>query len=289
MQQANTGGREGHPISIVEVDIDDLDAHSGAIEAIYDARQTGLVVRGAFSETLMEACATQLAGDGLDDEWSSPNAGMTGGEIRVVGDAATPTFTALSGPSVQSYAESAARHDGRTRRIFGADARPTQHLQSLLSRLFAGRPAAPADYGDDTTWAPYNFRALDPGQQIYTHHDDHYRLGIYERMDADLDRSTVLSFFVTLQHPDAGGQLVLYSLWGSDPNPPMLPTRFLDTEAIERRFDRQVLNLRGGDLLVFDAGRHVHRVTPVEGSRPRMTFGGFITLDSGRTRLAFWA
>jgi hapalindole-type alkaloid chlorinase len=289
MQQTNIGDREGHPISIVEVDVDGLAAQAGAIEAIYDAKRTGVVVRGAFSPALMEAAASQLTSGGLDDEWSSPNAGMTGGEIRVVGDAATPTFTALTGPTLETYANSAARHEDRTRLVFGTDARPTQHLQSLLSRLFGGRPAAPATHVDDTSWSPYNFRALDPGQQIYTHHDDHYRLSIYDSMDPGLDRSTVLSFFVTLQHPDSGGQLVVYSLWGSDPNPPMLPTRFLDTEAIERRFDQQVLALRAGDLLVFDAGRHVHRVTPIEGSRPRMTFGGFMTLDSERTRLAFWA
>jgi hypothetical protein len=50
-----------------------------------------------------------------------------------------------------------------------------------------------------------------------------------------------------------------------------------------------VCDLRSGDLIVFNAGKHVHRVTPVEGSRPRLTLGGFLTVDRERTRLAFWS
>ena len=80
----------------------------------------------------------------------------------------------------------------------------------------------------------------------------------------------------------------MYGLWGSDPNPPMLPTRFLDTAALERDYDRHVFNLRTGDMVIFDAGHHVHRVSPVEGDRARLTFGGFLTPDIDRTHIGFW-
>ncbi len=284
-----THANEGHHISILDVDADALDAHSDAIETIYGAGLTGIVVRDALPQELVRRGVAQLGGDALASEWSYPNAGMTGGEIRVIGDAATPTFTAMRGPTFERYGEGAARHAARTRLVFGEDAHPTQLVQSVLGRLFGGRPARSPAYNGETTWAPYSFRALDPGEQIYSHHDDHFGLAVYERMDAVFDRSTVLSFFFTLQAPEGGGQLVAYGLWGSDPDPPMLPTRFLDTDALERRFVQHVFDLRAGDLVVFDAGRHVHRVTAVEGSRPRLTVGGFLTLDKARTRLAFWS
>lgn len=288
-QDPGAGRREGHPLSIREVDIDALDARSDVVGRIYGAEQTGVVVRRALPEALVEAGVAQLGGDALAREWSSPNAGMSGGEIRVIGDAATPTFTAMRGPSVERYGASAARHAAQTRAVFGEGARPTDHIERVLGSLFAGRPARPPVFDDDTTWAPYGFRALDPGEQIYAHHDNHYGLGVYERMDPALDRTTLLSWFLTLQAPERGGQLIVYSLWGSDPDPPMLPTRFLDTEALERRFDKHVFDLHPGDLVVFDAGRHVHRVSPVEGARPRLTMGGFMTPDIARTRLAYWS
>jgi hypothetical protein len=276
----------GHPLAFVEVDVDRIDEQSHAIEAIYDARRTGVVVRGAFPPELVAAAVARL---GADAGWTSPNRGMRGGEIRTIGDAATPTFTHLRGPSDELYHESAAQHAARTEAVFGDAEAPTRRVQWLLSRLFAGRPAAPPAFEEGLSWAPYNFRALDPGQQIYTHHDSHYGLSLYQRMDAALDRATLLSFFVTLQAPEGGGRLVVYGLWGNDPDVPMLPTRFIDTAAIEARFEKRALDLGAGDLVIFDAGRHVHRVTPIEGERPRLTFGGFLTLAKDRSRLAFWS
>lgn len=287
--QTQTPEREGHPIVFADIDIDAIDGHGDGLQAIFEQRQCGIIVRGALSEAVRQACVDRLSSGELSDRWTAPNAGMTGGEIRTIGDAATPTFTALRGPSVERYGANAEAHAQRAAAIFGQGDPGREVAASLLSRLFGGRPAAPPKFAAEVDWNPYNVRALDPGEQIYSHHDNHFGLEVYTRMDPDLDRSTLLSFFVTLQAPDAGGELVVYGLWGSDPNPPMLPTRFIDTETLERRFEKHVCNLRAGDLVVFDAGRFVHRVTPVEGTRPRLTFGGFLTVDPARTRLAFWS
>ncbi len=290
MPAASTA-RKGHPIRLIDIDADDIADNGHVIDSVYRAELTGVIVRGALTGKRRETAVRRLTSDALGDRWGAPNAGMKGGEIRTIGDAATPTFTYLRGPSPEVYAASAARHADNTRAIFEeADPRaPTAAIARLLGGLFGGRPAGPPRFSDDLDWAPYNYRALDPGEQIYTHHDNHYGLAVYEKMPADLDRSGLLSWFVTLQAPDAGGELVIYSLWGSDPNPPMLPTRFLDTAALERDWDKAVVDLRDGDLIVFDAGRHVHRVTPVEGQRPRLTLGGFLTPAADRSRLAFWS
>lgn len=281
---------KGHPIELLEIDAAAVPDHGHLIEAIYRGELTGVVVRGAFAGPRREVAVKQLASPALADRWDAPNAGMKGGEIRTIGDAATPTFTHLRGPSPEFYAASAARHAENTQTVFGelADG-ATDAIARVLGGLFGGRPAGPPRFDDALDWAPYNYRALDPGEQIYTHHDNHYGLSVYEKMPADLDRGGLLSWFVTLQAPAGGGELVIYSLWGSDPNPPMLPSRFLDTAALERDYGKQVLDLKDGDLIVFDAGRHVHRVTPVEGPRPRLTLGGFLTLAEDRSRLAFWS
>ncbi|MEZ4466896.1 MAG: 2OG-Fe(II) oxygenase [bacterium] len=284
-----TPAREGHPLRFSEIDAADLAAHADTIEAIYDARHTGIVVRGAFPAERTAATVARLGAADLADQWAAPNAGMTGGEIRTIGDAATPTFTALRGPSIERYGDNVAQHARRAEAVFGDADGPTPYVQHLLGTLFGGRPAAPPVFDDGFTWAPYNLRALDPGQQIYSHHDNHFGLEVYKRMPADLDRTTILSWFITLQAPDAGGELVVYGLWGSDPNLPMLPTRFIDTAALEANFAKENIELRAGDLVVFDAGRHVHRVAPIQGSRPRLTMGGFMTIDQARTRLAFWS
>ena len=114
----------------------------------------------------------------------------------------------------------------------------------------------------DDSLAPIQLsRPRDPGVQIYSHHDNHYGLGIYEHLDSRYDCGALLSWFVTLQPAESGGQLIVYGLWGSDPNPPMLPTRFLDTEVLERDYVRYTFDLHAGDMIIFNSGRHVHRVS----------------------------
>lgn len=276
---------EGHPLEFVDIDVSAIDAHADLIESIYAAERCGVVVRGALPTPLLDAAVARLSGDDL--RWEAPNKGMYGGEIRTIGAAATPTFQFLRGPTPEFYQASAAEHADQVARIHAED--PTPIIQDRLSRLFGGRPAAPPTTGSGLAWRPFNHRALDPGVQIYTHHDNHYGLSVYADMPADLDRGGLLSWFITLQAPEGGGALIVYGLWGSDPNPPVLPTRFLDTATIEARFGRAELDLRAGDLIVFDAGRFVHRVSPVEGAIPRLTLGGFLTLARDRSRLAFWS
>jgi len=269
----------------LDFDVDATGDHGDAIEAAYDGRLVGLVVRRALPGELVAHAAAALTGS---NAWTSPNRGMRGGEIRTIGDAATPTFTHLRGPPDDLYAESAAAHSDRTAAVFGDAATALETVRRLLSALAGGRPAAPPAFDDQLSWPAFNFRALDPGEQIFAHHDNHFGLGVYRHLPGDLERSTLLSFFFTLRAPEAGGELIVYAARGDDPAVPRLPSRFLDTATIEARYPAARLTLGAGDLLIFDAGRMVHRVAPVGGAHPRLTFGGFMTLSTDRSRLAFW-
>ena len=308
MNTSSDSALKGHPISVEELPYDHVYApplqpcgdhlnDRSYLERLYEGSLSALIVRGAFSaDQLSEPVETLRRGD---LPWGSPNRGMAGGELRTLGEAATPCFTAFTGPSRDRYLESAQELATLSQEIF-ADLDPVDHLADLFSELGGGVTASPPRYqvaeeGSETLgasgarWLPFNYRALDPGVQIYSHHDNHYRLPIYEGLGAEYDRASALSWFVTLQAPESGGVLTLYGLWGSDPNPPMLPTRFMDTEALERDYHRVPLELSAGDLLIINSGRNVHRVTPVEGSRPRFTLGGFMTLTTQRDRVAFWS
>ncbi|MCB9524076.1 MAG: 2OG-Fe(II) oxygenase [Myxococcales bacterium] len=286
IQPVDTAGREGHPLSMYELTAAELATQPEILADLFEARHTGVVVRGALPQA--QALADRINDAGLADLWASPNRGMPGGELKVIGEAATPTFTKMQGPSVEQYGEAARTHRATMARVFG-ELEPTARINHLFSGLNGGRAAGPAQFDGHLPWSPYTVRALGPGQQIYSHHDLHYWLAVYQRLPQALDRTSLLSWFITVQAPTGGGELTVYGLWGSDPNPPMLPTRFLDTQALEARFGKHAFDLRAGDLVVFDSGRHVHRVTPVTGDRPRLTLGGFMTLDTARTRAAYWS
>ena len=279
---------KGHPIRVVERHRTEVDGRDDLLSDLFSAETSIVLIRDVFPKAVMASAVQNLAAPALHKQWVSPNQGMVGGEIRTVGAAATPTFTSFSGPSVTDYRASQRTHAAFTQSVFDQTS-PTTVVSELFSDLYAGRPAHPATFASGEPWLPYNYRALDQGQQIYPHHDNHYRLSIYEGFDAHLDRTVILSWFTLLQPAERGGDLIVYGLWGSDPDPPMLPTRFLDTRVLERDYRRFTVPMQSGDVVIFNSGCHVHRVSEVETQQSRMTMGGFATVDVARSHLAFWS
>lgn len=279
---------KGHSIEIVELDAEQLDGCTDHLSDLLDAKTSIIIVRNVFQKSSLKSVSARLLAPNMDAQWTFPNKGMKGGDIRTIGAAATPTFTSFGGPSLSDYRESARTQQILMHEVFDSLA-PTSTVSAVLSKLFAGRPASVANDGFGECWLPFNFRALDLGQQIYPHHDNHYRLSIYDAFDAGLDRSQILSWFTLLQPAERGGELIVYGLWGSDPNPPVLPSRFLDTDVLEREYRRVVVRMEIGDLVLFNSGCHVHRVSEVQSHQSRLTMGGFATVDQAKTRLAYWS
>ena len=291
-----TSSKKGHPILHETLHVSQLSQNnpsstSSKLEELYQADLSLLIVKEAFSPAYVKVATHNLTSSLTQSWWLSPNKGMQGGELRTIGHAATPTFTAFGGPKIEDYLSSIHHHPQRSSLIFETESSsfdPTQHLISLFEALGSGK-ANPPSFNQDSTWLPFNYRALDPSVQIYSHHDQHYRLPIYSHLDDTYDRSAILSWFITLQPAQEGGELILYGLWGDDPNPPMLPTRFLDTNVLENEYLKYTPNLEIGDLVIFNSSCHVHRVSPVQKNRPRYTLGGFLTLSHDRSKIAFWS
>ena len=257
-------------------------AESGPPPSLFERRRTGLVLRGALPQDAVDRWVDAIGASAGDPAWDEPNSGMPGGHLRVVGEAATPTFRTPRGPSIETYQAAAALHAERTAAVLGEDAWPA--LQAALGGGVR-RPVGPSG----VTWPGFSVRSLGPGQQIYAHHDDHYALEVFGDLDPGVSRDALLSWFVTLQPAEAGGELVVYGVDGDDPGIPVLPTRFLDAEALDREGGPHRVALGAGDLVVFDSGRHVHRVTEVEGPRPRLTIGGFLGAYADGSGVACWS
>ena len=279
---------KGHDITFIEIDREDVDGTRDTLSSVIDADVSIIRIRNVFAETDVARAADRLQASDIQPNWTSPNHGMKGGEIRTIGAAATPSFTSFSGPTRSEYQESVPGHEAVTKKVFDPCS-PTTVLTDLFSDLFAGKPAETPVFNSGIPWLPFNYRALDEGHQIYPHHDNHYRLPIYDAFPSQLDQSVILSWFVLLQGAERGGELVVYGLWGSDPDPPILPTRFLDTDVLESDYKRCVVPMNVGDVVLFNSGRHVHRVSTVQPARSRLTMGGFATVNQDRTKAAFWS
>jgi hypothetical protein len=277
----------GREIRVAEVAGDATGAHRDAIADIHQDRLDALVVRRGFPEEVRRAILARVAGDEALP-WLRPNQRGPQADIRVLGVAATPTFATPGGPPVDAYFEDAARYDAIYDQLLGAGPGVPHHLETLLAGLSGGRPVARLALPDGRRFAACTVRALPEGQRIIVHNDhSHFQLPVYRDVVGQLDTSASLSFLVLLQAPEAGGELVIHGVSHADPVP-RLPSGMPDGAAIQAGFPARRIAMAEGDLLLFAAGRLYHHVAPTVGPRPRITLGGFLTLDRDHRTVRYW-
>ena len=96
----STSLKKGHPIvhetlHVSELEhVNQLDSIS-KLEQLYQADFSLLVVKDAIDLAYIHQIVSVLESPQCDSWWLSPNRGMPGGELRTIGHAATPTFTAF--------------------------------------------------------------------------------------------------------------------------------------------------------------------------------------------------
>ena len=133
-------------------------------------------------------------------------------------------------------------------------------------------------------FAPCNLRSLAEGQGIAVHNDNHLYLKIYDPGRPLLDTSVGLSYFLTVQQAESGGELVVYGLHSDDPDQPRMPSGLIDSTEVSRRFVHTSFDTRTGDVIVFGSGRSFHHVETVRGSNERIN----AALGKERDRVLFW-
>lgn len=276
----------------IDVAATDVGAVSNAIEDMYDDVLDVIVIRNAFDRERLSAAGEALDRAGSDPGWARPNEKMPVEDIQLLGTdtPATPTYQAPRGASLDAYLESAKRHRAATESVFDAGFDAAEEFRRVLGAFSGGRPVDIAVNSDGRQYVPFTIRRLVDGRQIGIHHDYHYPLDLYKDLATRLDTRTLISFVVTLQAPEQGGELFVYGVTPQTPDAPKLPNGFsYDLEAIERRFDRARFEVGAGDLFLLASGRCLHRVGLVAGPRARVTMGGFLALEKDHQRVLFWS
>jgi hypothetical protein len=99
-----------------------------------------------------------------------------------------------------------------------------------------------------------------------------------------------LSYFITAQAPEAGGELFLYDLdWDDTPDDVLALSMGPARDELLERFPGRTIALAAGDMVLFTGGRIWHRVVPVRGERPRVTVGGFVAESHDGAQLFYWS
>jgi hypothetical protein len=163
------------------------------------------------------------------------------GPMRSHGTLLAPTEGHPRGPALADHAATCAEVDATLRRV-------APELEPRVLAELAGLHGLPVErFGPGYGFA--TLRVLPPGASAPPHADRYRPEGAWAAREASLDDPERWSWYLVLDAPQRGGELVLE--------------------------DGEAFAAPQGALLTFCASRWIHRVAEVEGPRARVTLGGF--------------
>jgi hypothetical protein len=278
----------------LDLDAQEIHERPTAIAEILEGTRQGLIIRDVYSPEQVAVIAGRL-------ERGEP--GLAADPFRKSAHLADPPR--IYGRTLNNCAADLGQYcaDGaefrlRCRELF----RDVPDFEERMTEIFGaltGLPVeVPAGPEPGQIYAPSTIRLLPRGHGITPHADN----SLYDKPQAwhlsTLTEPALLSFFLTLSLPQSGGELVVYALEWGDFRPGSDTANRLhvargettligDAAAHVRTFASMSFKPAVGDLLIFDAGRYFHEVTP--GDSARCTIGGFMAPSRDNQRLYYWS
>ncbi|WP_414517097.1 hypothetical protein [Nostoc sp. PCC 9305] len=274
--------------NFVELDVSEIGNYPEGIIDICDRQIHGLVVKNFISEEDISRVVSRLTRKGAFP-------GSSFGDVLIYGPALY-----VCDADITQYCEEAVDFRKYCRQLFSGGADFETRLTEVLGAMSGGRPVELPVTPDGYAYTPTTIRVLKTGQEMGWHFENqflHCTPG-YRHLETIVEPEDHLSYFVVLSAANAGGELVLYDLEWSE-------TEWPDKEhggtrknglvngqliaSVMEDYDQMFLSPQAGSLVVFDAGRILHRVSAVEGSRRRITVGGFLAFSKEREKLFYWS
>jgi hypothetical protein len=144
---------------------------------------------------------------------------------------------------------------------------------------------------------PYSFRVVLPGRGgLFVHQDEqllpYVQPQVGERIAQHITPGSMMSWFITLQCPQQGGELWVadntYSNYAKDGQHHLVSPTGHRIEA--GSCPHELVRTPAGSLLIFKGGTYWHKVIPpAMDSCERITLGGFMAMGTDGRTLHFWS
>ena len=247
----------------------------------------GLVVRGVYDRaTAARIAATLEAGDERLSLQARDSSDSKAVQTRTGGIPTSPSDVYPRGPDVGTYHASAPTFRALCAELFAPAPELGERCADLFSRLAAGRPARLAQHQDGRPFGALTLRCVPNGCGFPPHcENDYAAIAVYDSLRERVRLLRKLGFFIRLQVPESGGELVLYDkthVAGGRP----FPDRPLE---VVEQVPHVRIEASAGDLVVLPSGSRYHQVTRVHGSRARWTAGGFGAFTTDGDEFWHWA
>lgn len=167
-------------------------------------------------------------------------------------------------------------------------------LISILSKISGERVVElPQENGNEYT--PVTLRFVPPNQPgIIAHTDSEFIYGYgYSYLHEIANISDCLSFFIVVNKPEQGGELIFYDL-------PLSSQQLKAMKNGRNKFIREVkkdiencpykcIDLDEGDMVVFKSSTLIHKIVEGYGNKTRITIGGFLAISHDDKKVYYWS
>ena len=253
-------------LRFIEFEYNTIAQHSGLLSQLWNDQLDGIILREVISPSVISSFLSLL---------SKP---IT--NFRVL---------ASQLDDLDKYYSDAADYNLNLPAIWGDDNKTWPQFFSDILQVLYGRAAYVPYFADDKCCASSTVRIISNGNELTTHCGNQfaYNSSKFEDLNAISLLDNQVSYFLLLQVPSEGGELTIFDAkWSNRFQYSNQNNDFI--HSIESR-DSIKLDLRAGDLLIFQGGQIYHRVERAQGAIPRITLGGFITPSLDKQKLYFWS
>lgn len=264
---------------LVEFSAEESAQHAELLQAIFDDKKLGAVIRGVFDASTVDALVQTLGSGGtnIPQVPSEHYGGSSYGEMLIVSQ------------NMDSYFASAERIRGLA--VQGIDVET--RLCEVLGNLANGLPLELAKGPHGGAYSPVTVRVVEPGGAIDLHcENETVGFSNMAHLRTLIDVRDQISFYTPLVLPEGGGMLSIHPLRYGETSGNPLRSRSRSYSEISPELaplHSLIPNVGRGDLLLFDAGRYFHNVSPVVGPRARWTLGGFLARAVSGDRIIYWS
>lgn len=265
------------------IDVADLVRYPDALREIYNGTRGGLVVRGVYSKEEMQQVVARLETRQKDFPQMLLPATQKSYFLGLCLEGGDPTLSA--------YLDAAERFREEIKDIYAGMEPFEQRVERLFASLSGGRDVELARFYDGRPYTPATIRILPEGGQLAPHcGNEMLNRPSYEHLHSIVDEHDQISYFLTLQEPEEGGGLIIYSLkWTEVGADHILPDGRSNVGSLLGESEWMEVRPQAGDVLMFDGGRYLHRVDWIKGAKTRWTMGGFLMFDKSGKRIFYWA
>jgi hypothetical protein len=272
------------PLRIAELDASELSSLGrDFIADIFDSRLTGMLVRTAFSASTVARVVERLESGAY-----SHHARESG---YWKGCGLGPALQTAA-PDLREYFDEVRRFRSDCAALFEGGPDFQTRIEELLAHSRAGRPVSFPRGPLGEAYAVTTIRGLFSGGDMQVHCDiEQLKIPAIRHLASQFDESSLLSYFVMLATSELGGELHIYALRYDDEAGKLFARKEPSKEETLREIAPHgeiVVQMSPGDLLVFNAGLHFHRVECVSGSRTRWTQGGFLCRSRDGASVFCW-